>query len=458
MGLISWRRRPLAEERSDPVLSMNDWVSLLTQFSFNGVQYTVPTTTQEELGEHYGLVARSAYKGSGVVYACILSRMQLFSEARMCFRELNQGRPGELSYTPQTYLEPLVEPWPGGTTGDLLARLELYNSLAGNAYVMRRPNGRLFVPRPDWVTIIGGVQGDEDATVWHPDAEVLGYAYKEGGPGSGIDPVIFVAGEVAHFAPNVDPEARFRGMSWLTPVYREIMADKAATEHKLKFFENAATPNLVVKLDVQDLNVFKKWMEEFNAEHAGASNAYKTMYLGAGADATVVGANLQQMDFKATQGAGETRIAAAAGTPPIVVGLSEGLESATYSNYAQARRRFADGTIRPLWRNAAGSLARIIRVPEGKELWYDDRDIMALQEDQQDAANIFQTDSSSYVALVNAGVEPETAKAAVAARDIELVTHTNLLSVQLQPPGTTEPATEPSTNGQVPAEPAVNGG
>jgi hypothetical protein len=60
MGLISWRRRPLVEERSDPVLSMNDWVSLLTQFSFNGVQYTVPTTTQEELGEHYGLVARSA--------------------------------------------------------------------------------------------------------------------------------------------------------------------------------------------------------------------------------------------------------------------------------------------------------------------------------------------------------------------------------------------------------------
>jgi phage portal protein BeeE len=54
-----------------------------------------------------------------------------------------------------------------------------------------------------------------------------------------------------------------------------------------------------------------------------------------------------------TQGAGETRIAAAAGVPPVIVGLSEGLQAATYSNYSQARRRFADGTMRPLWRNAA---------------------------------------------------------------------------------------------------------
>ena len=39
--------------------------------------------------------------------------------------------------------------------------------------------------------------------------------------------------------------------------------------------------------------------------------------------AEVVGRDFQQMDFKAVQGAGETRIAAAAGVPPIVVGVHE---------------------------------------------------------------------------------------------------------------------------------------
>jgi hypothetical protein len=58
-----------------------------------------------------------------------------------------------------------------------------------------------------------------------------------------------------------------------------------------------------------------------------------------GADVKTVGADLQQVDFKQVQGAGETRICAAARIPPIIVGVSEGLDSATYSNYGQARGR-----------------------------------------------------------------------------------------------------------------------
>jgi hypothetical protein len=172
--------------------------------------------------------------------------------------------------------------------------------------------------------------------------------------------------QVAHFAPIPDPSASYRGMSWLTPIVREIMADGAATTHKLKFFENGATPNLVVTLGDPSTSTRRRsrsWVDVFEGDHEGVLNAYKTLYLANGASAEVVGANLRQLDFKNTQGAGETRIAAAAGVPPVIVGLSEGLQAATYSNYGQARRRFADGTIRPLWRNFAGSLATIINVP-----------------------------------------------------------------------------------------------
>ena len=35
------------------------------------------------------------------------------------------------------------------------------------------------------------------------------------------------------------------GMSWLQPLVREILSDQAATLHKQRFFENAATPNQI---------------------------------------------------------------------------------------------------------------------------------------------------------------------------------------------------------------------
>lgn len=364
------------------------------------------------------------------------------------FQRMRGGRPGDLFTFNGSDLALLDTPWEGGTTGDLLSDMLTHVDIAGNAYVVRRL-GRLTPLRPDWVSIIGGVPGNVDASVWHPDARVLGYSYQEGGPASGKDPEFFLADEVAHFAPRRDPEARFRGMSWLTPIVRQVMADKAMDDHKLAFFENGATPNLAVTLNVDSLEKYRNWVKEVKGDHEGVRNAYKTLFLAAGASAEVLGVDMQQLDFKIVQGAGETRIAAAAGVPPVIVGLSEGLAAATYSNYSQARRRFADQTMRPLWRNVCGSLAQIIRVPSDGRLWYDDRDIKALQEDQKDAAEINQIDASSVVALVNGGFTAESSVAAIAARDLTLLEHTDLVSVQLQPPGTTTPAapTDPASNG-----------
>ncbi|HSE45414.1 MAG TPA: phage portal protein, partial [Gemmatimonadales bacterium] len=257
---------------------------------------------------------------------------------------------------------------------------------------------------------------------------------------SGKEPIILQPNQVAHFAARPDPETRFTGMSWITPAIREVMGDKAATEHKLKFFENGATPNLAVKLDVQDLDVFKEWIKEFKTDHEGTDNAYKTMFLAAGADVTAIGTDLQQLEFKITQGAGETRIAADAGVPPVVAGFSEGLAAATYSNYAQARRRFADQTIRPLWRNVCGSLQMVVHTPPDAQLWYDDKDVSALQEDQKDAAEIMQGRSTAIKTFVDAGYTPESAVKAVAADDLSLLVHTGLVSVQLQPPGSKPPS------------------
>jgi hypothetical protein len=164
------------------------------------------------------------------------------------------------------------------------------------------------------------------------------------------------------------------------------------------------------------------------------------MYLGGGVTAQVVGANFQQMDFRETQGAGETRIAAAGGVPPIIVGLSEGLAAATYSNYGQARRAFGDTWGSNQWRSFCGAVEPLLTVPrdasgrQDAELWYDTRDIPFLREDQKDLADVQSTQAGTINALVAGGWTSDSSLKAVLAEDFSLLKHSGLMSVQLQAP------------------------
>ena len=772
-------------------ISLSDWASF---FDFGGLSYPYllhqtysGSNLEEPVGNSFEAFIQAAYKSNGVVFACMLARLMLFSEARFQFQRMNKGRPGDLYGNADLAI--LEKPWPGGTTGDMLARAIQDADLSGNGFLARRRVKKIEIikrMRPDWVTIVMGSDDpspDPMTIGWELDATVIGYMYHPGGYASSVDPVILLREEVAHFAPIPDPLASYRGMSWITPLVREVMADSAATQHKLKFFSNGATPNLVVSLDpALKTESFKDWMKMFADKHEGVANAYRTLYLGGGATAQVIGANLRQMDFKVTQGAGEplaldtpvptpsgwttmgeieegdvvfgrdglparvkgvspvhvgrpcyevtfsdrtsivadgghlwrvidrygnhqwedgrpeinltteeiragiaeragtpgnrygvppsppvelperdllvdpyvlgawlgdgatagaaicgaepdlreiageierrgyvtrwypsrtlgrvpviglpggllaaldalgvlgnkhipdeylrashfqrldllrglmdsdgaatqtqkagkgstcefsskwehlaaqvaelarslgyrvtisrkeesrsrtgeswrvffhanesvnpfflsrkaqrvvgsssvknraiisvkpvasvpvrcimvdspdhlflagvgwelthnTRIAAASGVPPIIVGLSEGLAAATYSNYSQARRRFADLTMRPLWRNFAGSLETIVPAPPGSRLWYDDRDIPALIEDKKDLAEVQQAAAASIGRLIDSGFEADSVVRAVSANDMTLLKHTGLFSVQLQAPGSTK--------------------
>lgn len=418
--------------------------------NFGGNTYPIPYLnqtlqgTKEEIGSDFLGLGNGALKANPVVYACMQARSALFSEARFMYRGIRSGTPGELFSKPE--LELLRHPWPGGTTGDLLARTMQDADLGGNAYWVRKP-GRLARLRPDWVTMIHGSYTDPQMDMWDPDAELLAYAYQPGGPAHG-DPVYFLPAQVAHFAPMPDPIAPVRGMSWLTPLIREVQADSQMTTHKQAFLVNGATVNLVVTgVPGASPEAFAKWVAEFERGHKGERNAYKSFYATAGMDAKTIGSDMQQIDFKAVQGLGETRIAAAAGVPAAVVGISEGLAGSSLNagNFQSAMRRFADLTMRPAWRNACGSFERIIAVPGDAELWYDDRDIPALKDDIKDYAEVQALQAQAIRQYVDAGFEPESVVDAVNSGDLKRLAHTGLYSVQLQPPmpeGPEEPEPE----------------
>lgn len=403
-----------------------------TSYPLGLLNQTMPTGNTEDPDTSFRAMVDGAYRAGGPVFSCVLARGLLFSEARFQWQSLTSGRPGQLFGNPA--LSVLERPWPNGTTRELLWRAEQDVSMAGNFFV-RLARGRLWRLRPDWVTIVLGSQTDAEDPAEAIDCEVVGYIF--GRPGPGGRRTVLLREEVAHWSPIPDPLANYRGMSWLTPILREVGADNQAVTHKQQFFNNAATPNLVVMPDATvSYDEFKQFKDDFQDQHEGAWNAYKTLFLGGGSTVTTVGLGFKDMDYKALQGISETRIASAAGVPPIIAGFSEGLASATYSNYGMARRKFGDHWARPQWGSFSAAVEPLLARPSGpNRLWYDDRDIAFLREDQGDEATIRSTSATTIRALIEAGYEPDAAVAYASTGNADLLLgrHTGRVSVQLLP-------------------------
>ncbi|GLW32266.1 phage portal protein [Actinoplanes regularis] len=450
MGLLERISERLAPQRS--ITTVDDYLAALNAFSFGGNTYPLTGVHQtlagepvEKIGQDLTGYAQAAFAANGPVFALMVVRQLVFSAIRFRWQRLRGGSPADMFGTPDLGI--FERPWPGGTTQDLLNRIIQDADLAGTSFTtLSTPLSRLGGDnqpdavrlRPDWMEF---VLAPRYINGGHVGWRRVGFLYTEGGPNSGNEPVPLLPNEVAVFAPIPDPLASWRGMSWLTPVIRELQNDKLMATHQRKFFENGATPNMVVTLPKEiGQEAFRAFVEKMDDGHRGLENAYKTLYLGGGADVTVVGRDFEQMSFNDLQGRGETRLAAAAGVPPVIAGFSEGLAAATYSNYAQARRRFADGTMHPLWQNVAGSLAPLLPQPgPDVRLWYDASDVPFLREDEKDHAQIQQMQAQTIQALVNAGYTPESVVAAVDNSDWRLLVHTGLFSVQLQPAGTQQP-------------------
>lgn len=437
--------------------------------NYGGIGYTTGLAglTQTLAGNRATEVASTlpgylaALRACPPAFAAQLVRALVLSQARFVFR----NPPWHPSSPRKTFgtraLGLLERPWPNGTTGELIARMEWHAGLAGNAYVVRRPD-RLRTLRPDWVAILYGSDLEPDDPGHALDGELLGYIYANQGLTGGHKPHTLLPQDVSHWSPLPDPENAGIGMSWITPAIREIQKDRLATTHTIKYFEQGATPNLVVKgIPAVSREQFDEIVSTMEASHAGVANAYRTLYLTAGADATVVGANLADLDLKAINGASETRIASLSRVHPVILGIAEGLAGSSLNagNFGMARRIWADSWIYPTLQDLAASLAPLVDVPNDAELWTDVGDMPILREDAKDAAEIEQIRIATIGSAIQAGFTPESSVAAVRGQDVNLLKHTGMVSVQLQKPGETpgQPqAIEPPAMRSMPDEPCCD--
>jgi phage portal protein BeeE len=403
--------------------------------------------------------AQQAYASNGVVFAAISLRTALFSEAVFQFQAKDDKH-----LFGNTDLAILEEPWPDGTTRDLLARMQQDRSWAGNAYIWSVPGeDRLVRLRPDWTTIIselvqvpGGGQYRNKIGYWvEPSKSVL-----DQGKGR-----YYPVDEVTHWAPDIDPQADFRGMSWLTPVYRDIKGDDGMGTYKVKYLENAASPNLLIKYPQKlQPGTIDAVRERMHARYGGADNAFKTLVLDQGADTTVIGNNMQQLDFANVSGAGEQRILAAGNVPGVLVGL-EPLRGAG-RGYQESLQKFANMFARPEWRSVCGTLAKLVNVPAGSRLWFDASDIAALQDGEMERAQAALIRMQAVLAARQAGATLESAAVAASNGDVTQLKRDLLAPApgqaavqhqlpQQQPGATAQPL--PPTNPRIPIGPASVG-
>lgn len=356
--------------------------------------------------------AQQAYGSSSPVFAAHLVRMALFSEARFQFQALDDRH----LFGNEALLK-LEHPFgPDTTAGHLLSRMEQDAFLAGQAYIWDPPDeDRLVRLRPDWVTIVsevvhvggGGWYRNPVGYWFEPPKNVLDQ-------GTGF---MVPADECVHWAPIPDPQADFRGMSPLTPAIRDVQGDDAMTRYKIRYLANNASPNVYIKYAqrLQDATI-DKIRERLNARYGGPDNAGKGIILDQGADITLVGNSLSQMDFSNVQAVGTERILADCSVPGVLVGL-EPLRGAG-RGYQESMQKFANLWGRPQWRSACGALGKIAGVPAGNRLWFDVSDIAALQDGELEKGQAALVKAQALLALVQGGFTHESAVAAVDAADL----------------------------------------
>lgn len=356
--------------------------------------------------------AQSAYGNNAIIFGAILVRMALFCEARFTYQAKDDKH-----LFGNTSLRKLEEPFgPDTTTGDLLARMEQDASLVGQAYIWDAPGeDRLVRLRPDWTTIVselvqvpGGGQYRRKIGYWtEPPRSVMGQGQGQ----------FYPADEVVHWAPIPDPAAEFRGMSWLTPVYRDVLGDDGLSQYKIRYLENSASPNLLIRYaqKLQPATV-DSVRERMNARYGGVKNAFKTLVLDQGADVTVIGNSLSQMDFSGVSAVGTERILAAAAVPGVLVGL-EPLRGAG-RGFEESMQKFANLWARPQWRSACGALAQLVDIPDGNRLWYDTSDIAALQDSETSRAQAALVRAQALLAASQAGYDKESAVKFVDSGDV----------------------------------------
>ena len=426
---------PPSEARSYSALPASFGFQQFVDFmTFQGKQYGLAGSPMRMPGDSFSSYVESIHRRTPIISAAAVARALLMSQIRFQVRGVDGVRSEPAS------LAPLKRP--GALKRSAFLNLaEMHTSYSGTAYPVLK-NGRLYLLRPDWTQVVLGsasdpVEAPNGEMLPPSDAEIVGLFYQPTDGVSKGNAEMFQVGQFARHAPEPDPVWWWRGVSWVTGVLSEFALDGQVTSHQHKFFEHAATPNLVFLMEqARTPTEVAEFAKVLNETHTGPTNAHKNMFLGGGTDVKVVGSELDKLGLRDLSGAFETRVSARSRVPATILHIAEGNKGSALnsSTYGQTRREWSDLWFTPTADALCESLEDIIRIPNG-ELTWDPSRVMFLQEDEKDAAEIMGLKMSAMRTGWDGGADPQSVIDAINTGELSKLKHTGNLSVQLQPPG-----------------------
>ena len=372
------------------------------------VAVTVTTGTEQavEPVRDYANAANEGYRQNELVFACIQEYITSASEAVLVVG--NKDEDGVLvPTTNQRALQLVDEPNPSMDTVAFLEAMHMQLLIGGNVY--------LFTPRSAIGTISGMYWLRPDRVRVIPNqmtGAAAAYKYTLNG-----QPYIIPAEFIGHHK-TTDPLNDWYGLGNLQVLAKMVNLDTDATDFARSVFENKGVSAGILKvarrLNTQDEadQIRRNW----HARFAGKSNWQRIGVLDEDASYEQLAPKMGEMAMPDLRNITESRICAAFGVPPIVVGAKVGLESATYSNYAQAKESFWEETLLPAYKRAAAFFTRALSdTPDfrGMQFGFDFSDVRALADDQKQIAEVTKTRAESAAILIRAGYEPDSVSEAL---------------------------------------------
>lgn len=358
--------------------------------------------------DRFGSLVSQGYRRNAVAYACI--RTLSTSVAEPPLRVYRKDDDEEVENHPLRAL--LERPNPHMSEFEFWELVVTHLSICGRAFYWKQRSNRgqpvaLWPLRPDRVT-----------PRHDPMTLLAGWTYTL----DGVDFAIPTEDILAFNLPDPGDETGgvVGGLGPLQVLAAEIDTDNEATGHVFSLLRNYAVPGVAVKVKGEvDEDEKEEFKREFVRRYGGSRRGEPAVIDGAEVEITPLSHTLRDLEFPDLRGVAESRICAVIGVPAILVGVKVGLDSATYSNVAGARRFWVQTRLSEWWRRLSDQIAHDLLPDFGSEgvtVRFDINGLPSMQEIMAERAERFAAAFTRGVILVDEyrqalGLDPLPGKA-----------------------------------------------
>lgn len=343
----------------------------------SGAGVVLPSWNDEQLQSRltdFVTYVTEGFRKNPVLYSCITARSDAVKEPPLLVWDRQED--GTLIPAKNHALRDLLKnPNPFMSEEDLLERVENHQDIDGNAYIFKQRNNagvpvELWVLNPNEVE----VRADTDRFI---------KAYYITHLGDEVPP-----SDIIHFKFQ-DPLNHFYGISPILATAQTIDTSNDMGNYIRYILTNmGVTASLFSTKDRLEEDVFDNFKDRMTDAFTGFLNAGKPLVLDGDTKYTRIAMGLDELHFGELQDQIDITICMAYKVPAMLVGVKGGLDRATYSNFAEARKHLYDETIQPLWKSIAGKIEHSfmnevgnVQVKENQTLAFDLNKVDALRED-----------------------------------------------------------------------------